>query len=383
MKIDVIFAIASGQPDPLILPFLSPEIGCKHLILLVSDWSKKNAIDLNIKTAIQPLGIKVDTVDLISDGWNDIQMLIEKTLFKYPESKIAFNANGGTKPMTLAAFEYCYNNDIPVFYVDKHKLDWLYPPHDSNFTSINIEKSLSITNYLNAHGYQVISTKETLNSRELKALVRDWSINEDKSAIGSLNYLASKERVKNLKVTLTADEASDNSNVCSYLDDLDRDGLIDLNLTNNSIRFKSEESRFFINGGWYELYIVMLLQQINKKHFDGKGSVISNMEVKPSKKLSKTVKNEIDVAFLLNNRLYLFECKTANLSSKQGRADEAIYKLGTILHELGGLHAKGCIMSYRDIKQLDKDRAKLLNIDIIEHTTSEESMENKLYSFIK
>ncbi len=383
MKIDAIFAIASGQPDPLVLPFLSPEIDCKHLILLVSDWSKKNAIDRNIKAAIQPLGIKVTSVDLISEGWYDIQRLIDQTLSLYPEAKVAFNANGGTKPMTLAAFEHCFNNDIPVFYVDKHKLDWLYTAKESDLFSIEIEKSLSITNYLNAHGYQVISTTEPLNSRELKTLVRDWSTNVDKGAIGSLNYLASKERVKNLTVSLTVDEASDSSNVCSYLDDLDRDGLINLNLTNNSIRFKSEESRFFINGGWYELYIVMLVQQINQKYFDGKGTVISNMEVKPSKKLPQEVKNEIDVAFLLNNRLYLFECKTANLSNKHGRADEAIYKLGTILHELGGLHAKGCIMSYRDIKQLDKNRAKLLNIDIIEHTTNEESMENKLYEFIK
>jgi hypothetical protein len=383
MKFDYVFAIASGQPDPLVLPFLTPEITCSHLILFVSEWSKDKGIDQNIKNAITPLGVQVTNVFLSSDSWSDIQNIIQQTVKNLPDKSIAFNANGGTKPMTMAAYEFCYNENIPVFYIDKNQLEWLYTAVNDNLTPVKIEQSLSINSYFLAHGYRVASKDEPLNSRSLKALVKDWASQKNKSAIGKLNYLASEVRVNNLQVKLNEGEASDNSDICSYLDDLDRDGLIDLNLSKRRVKFNSEGERFFISGGWYELYIYMLLQQINKKHFNGKGTVVSNIVVKPNDKLQKDLKNEIDVAFLLNNRLYLFECKTANLSSQKGRADVAIYKLGTILHEFGGIHAKGCITSYRDIIPLDKKRAKLLNIDIVEHSTSTESMEHKLYSFLK
>ena len=383
MNFEIIFAIASGQPDPIVLPFLTNEITCKHLVLFVSEWSKKKEIDQNIKNAIEPLGVQITTVTLPSNNWEDIQSVIQETKVQYPNKSIAFNANGGTKPMTLAAYELCFNDDIPVFYITKNQLDWLYTADKDNLKSVCINQSLSLNSYFLAHGYRVDSQEEPLSSRNLKALVTDWAKNPDKNSIGQLNYLASETRVKNLQVTLTNEEASDRSNICTYLDDLDREGLIDLNLSKQRVKFHSEPERFFINGGWYELYIYMLLQKINKGHFDGKGIVVSNVVLKPNTRVPNDLKNEIDVAYLLNNRLYIFECKTANLSSKTGRADEAIYKLGTILKELGGTHAKGCIMSYRDIKQLDKNRAKLLEIEIIEHSTSDESMENKLLNVLK
>ncbi|WP_298943916.1 DUF1887 family CARF protein [uncultured Psychromonas sp.] len=383
MKFDAIIAIASGQADPLILPFLSPEIECKHLVLLVSEWSKSKKIDENIAKALKPNGIKVTSVNLPSDDWAEIQNTLDRTLKNYPDKKIVFNSNGGTKPMTLAAYEYCYNENIPVFYVDNNKLDWLYNADMRNLKGIEIEASLAMSSYLVAHGYDIISDAPLFSSADYKALVNDWTTDKNKSekgAIGVLNYIASRGDKNKLTVPLEGKEKDENHPVGSLLDDLDRVGLIEL--FSEKIRFKSEEARFFANGGWYELYVCSLLQTINKRHFDGKGKIITSLIVKPTEKTEKEVKNEIDVAFLLSNRLYLFECKTANISGKNGRADAAIYKLGTLLNSLGGIRAKGIIMSYRDIDIRDTDRARLLNIDIVDHSNDIKVMEERVRKII-
>jgi hypothetical protein len=382
MKFDLICAIASGQPDPLILPFLSDELTCSHLLLFVSKWSKSKNIDENIRRALSSRGIKVTSVELPSEMWSDIQSVIETTLAEYPNQQVAFSGNGGTKPMTLAAYEYCYNDDIPMFYVDGHKLSWLYSANNQQLKTIDIEHSLPVEGYLLSHGYEVISQSAPLSSAACKDMIKDWVAGDKKEAIGTLNYIASRGNERNLTIALERNEASTGNPVCSLLDDLSRVGLIEF-VTDEKIRFISEEARFFANGGWYELYICMLLQAVNKKHFSGKGKVITSLKVRPLQKTKKEIKNEIDVAYLLNNRLYLFECKTANLSSKNGRADEAIYKLGTLLSSVGGLHAKGSIMSYRDIDLIDKERAQLLNISIVDHNRNPDSMQNKLFNLIK
>ncbi|WP_166368731.1 DUF1887 family CARF protein [Psychromonas sp. SA13A] len=384
MKFDAIIAIASGQPDPIILPFLSPQIECKHLILLVSDWSKNKKIDENIAKALKPNGIKVSSVDLLSNDWGEIQKTVENAVKGYPDKQIVFNSNGGTKPMTLAAYEYCYNEDIPVFYVDDNKLNWLFKAGIQSLVSVEIEASLAISSYLVAHGYDIISDSPLFSSSDYKALVKDWATDKNKSekiAIGMLNYIASRGDKNKLTVPLEGKEKDENHPVGSLLDDLDRVGLIEL--LAEKVRFKSEEARFFANGGWYELYVCTLLQGINKQYFDGKGKIITSLIVKPTEKTQKEIKNEIDVAFLLNNRLYLFECKTANISGKNGRADEAVYKLGTLLNSLGGIRAKGIIMSYRDIDIRDKDRARLLNIDIVDHHNDIKAMEDRVRKIIQ
>lgn len=159
----------------------------------------------------------------------------------------------------------------------------------------------------------------------------------------------------------------------------------------HTLHFVSEEARFFANGGWYEQYLTRLLRHINKEKFDGRGRVLSSVTFR-SKFMSekhKNMKNEFDVVYILDNRLFAFECKTADLTQDSdkyanlNRVDEAVYKLGSMLHDLGGLSAKGVIVSYRPVHELDKERAKLLSIDIIEHKTQKNLLVEKLVNVIR
>ena len=78
----------------------------------------------------------------------------------------------------------------------------------------------------------------------------------------------------------------------------------------------------------------------------------------------KPVRNELDVAFLADNRLYVIECKTKRF--KGGGADgpgaEALYKLDTLAPLLGGLGARAMLVSFQSLSEPDQRRARELGI---------------------
>jgi len=79
------------------------------------------------------------------------------------------------------------------------------------------------------------------------------------------------------------------------------------------------------------------------------------------------VLNEIDVALLKDNRLYLLECKTkrySGQSKKHSEGADVLYKLDSIRDLLGGLQAKAMLVSIKKLQQYHLDRAKELNIEI-------------------
>ena len=79
-------------------------------------------------------------------------------------------------------------------------------------------------------------------------------------------------------------------------------------------------------------------------------------------------RNEIDVAALVHNRLYLIECKTRSMqgdSDAAGPGAETLYKLDS-LTALGGLNTRGMVVSYQPLKQWDRQRADDLRIKVVE-----------------
>ena len=89
------------------------------------------------------------------------------------------------------------------------------------------------------------------------------------------------------------------------------------------------------------------------------------MEIQNAQK-GITQNNELDIAFLHNNALYVLECKTKNYNNKsEGQAQNELYKLET-LKKLGGLRTKTAFVSYRALKAHVRDRAKGADIKIIE-----------------
>ena len=155
MKFDAIIAIASGQPDPLIMPFLTPSIQCKELILLSSDNAIKNGWVSNIKDALKSKGIVITSVPFEqSEGLDDLERVLSHVISD-KSKQFAFNANGGTKPMGLIAYEHCFGEDIPVMYLEGNKLTWVNKA-DQQLEPLSIKQTLKDHEYFASHGFKII-----------------------------------------------------------------------------------------------------------------------------------------------------------------------------------------------------------------------------------
>jgi hypothetical protein len=78
------------------------------------------------------------------------------------------------------------------------------------------------------------------------------------------------------------------------------------------------------------------------------------------------VPNEIDVACLAENRLYLIECKTRTWQGRDAGAagNDALYRLDTLADLLGGLAARAMLVSYRDLPARVLRRAADLRVRV-------------------
>ena len=138
--------------------------------------------------------------------------------------------------------------------------------------------------------------------------------------------------------------------------------LLDLN--NEFIQFASDQTRFFVNGGWLEDHVFDTL--LSSRKILQIQDAAQGMEILRSV-TRQPVKNELDVCFLSNNRLHVIECKTKRFQQVD-HADspgaETLYKLDSLADILGGNHGKGMLVSYLPVSKWDRQRARDLQIEV-------------------
>lgn len=137
------------------------------------------------------------------------------------------------------------------------------------------------------------------------------------------------------------------------------------------LRFPDEDARFYVNGGWLEDHVYSVLFGLRTRmHHKGRSIQDFGRNLEVSRRVGvgkELVRNELDVAFLADNRLYIIECKTQRFDrspGSSGKGATALYKLDTLKDLLGGLQARAMLVSYRDLCSVDQQRAKDLNIRI-------------------
>ena len=64
---------------------------------------------------------------------------------------------------------------------------------------------------------------------------------------------------------------------------------------------------------------------------------------------------------MAHNRALIIECK----AKKQDQAQDAIYKLGQLVRQVGGLMARGLYVSARPVSDTDRGRAKEYGVDVL------------------
>lgn len=360
-RYDVQICLISGQPTPNLIPVLSPETRPKEVVLLVSEGMKKQAG--NLEDVFRRYQVR-SRREAIADPYDinavhtQLESLVEGIRKENPARSVVVNLTGGTKPMAIGAQTACFYKDVPYFYMNIENGEMqLHQLPDDAHTQYQLQGSLKMRDYLEAHGYRLEEKAphtSSGNENKTRQLLNTLGLNHNSfaEAIGWLNKLAHEaEEKKTLSVALEGEATPDRERLLREFSDA---GV--LTVKDGRICFRSEEDRFFANGGWLEEAV---FEEVNSLNFQ---ECKKNITVRSKE---NSTENEIDVAFMVQNRLYLIECKTSNFANDRQMEQNILYKLDSLSRQ-GGLNTRGMLVSYRKLTKAVRNRAKDLRIDFVE-----------------
>jgi hypothetical protein len=353
MNITTHLILVSAQPIPNLTPILDDTLRPKKVVMLVSpDMLERSKALENI---YKKRGIIVERC-LIDNPWDadHISDLVLDLLTQYPEGDIALNATGGTKLMSIAAYEAFRSCQLPIFYVhpEYDRLIWLSPKQPD----LDLSDRLKLKEYLMAYGASTVEipypTGVTAPIRQLtQQLLTD--IDRYANELSTLNYLA--YQANNPKLTSEIQDGPQSKpQLWELLELFETAGLCKIN--GHSLHFIDECARFTANGGWLEMHTYALC--LNLKKAIGIQDVACNITINRQPGGKAIVKNEIDIGLIKANRLHLIECKTKRF--EQGA--DVLYKLDSLRDLMGGLQGKAMLVSFNHLDKTSRARAKELNI---------------------
>ena len=128
MTIDTHLILVSEQAAPNITPIMDERFKPKNVVLLVSqdmtnraEWLEQIYTKRGIKSRRWSINNAYD-LEYIRDT-------VLELVAEYEDGGLALNATGGTKPMSIAAYEVFRELEYPIFYVHpkEDRVIWLYP----------------------------------------------------------------------------------------------------------------------------------------------------------------------------------------------------------------------------------------------------------------
>ena len=362
----------SDQPLPNILPVLHEDMKPEKVYLLCSEQQAKQGNGEAQKAVLEHKGVTVEVVE-VADAYDmeHIETAVNELINNHQPDEIVFNATGGTKLMSIAAFEQCLCGGIGVFYVQTPDVLWLNAPGSGSEEKPVITESLSLSDFLKAHGVDLLESEISPIVEPLKSLACSWANrageSEWESRYGAINYYARKaSEDESLAFSVPSNEQ--HGNLLKLLGELECNNLIEF-IEGEKHRFKDEASRQFANGGWLEAWVFDELQSLRTNH--PQISVVARnvtVQQRPGSTRSD-VKNELDVVAVVSHRMWVFECKTARFQGPQPdrrSGEEMVYKLASTMKNMGGLRTQGCVVSFNSLRNVEKSRAELLEIEVID-----------------
>lgn len=348
--------LVSDQPMPNFLPVLEPTLRPDRVTLAVSKPMRPKADAL--RAVFGSMGIPVDN-DISIDDPSEIaaiQAVLIDWLDAHADQDIALNLTGGTKPMSIAAQEAFRMAGKPAFYVDIRTDRATFIERDRPPVPLVNQPTLGQFFQINGTSVESYETSVALPNAKWSTLAETFAADIARWQV-PLGYLSKLAAEAEQDGCLECGRPREADSVARW-DDL----LVELygnELTRSldgKLSFRSSDARAFCQGIWFEH---LVFSRLRARPFDGK-RLWRNVKLLGAGDES----NELDVAALYRNTLYIVECKARNMT-RDGVVDAAVYKLAELTRR-SGLRAKGILASARPVRDADKRRAKAYGIEVID-----------------
>lgn len=339
MKVMLCLISEQHVPNLLGVHELMPD----RLALLETGGMKKSNAANNFVKALaiggQDYLTRYETVPLEGgDSIEETKRALEGVYRKYPGAEWIVNITGGTKPMSIGAYEFFrQKGNARIIYVsasDQSKaLDF------SGGGVIPLRHRTTVAEFLAGYGFDVLNPGSIRENEERSerwlGLAAEIAARSQSGSI--LGFLANLTRISNeRKGREKGLEISESDGL--FLNDA---RLREMIISIFGLSFDGEHLtgtldkyavRFF-TGGWLEVFTWGLLRGL-----DGVWDVHLGLQIG---KKGKKLQNDLDVAFMTDQSLRIVECKSgAQEHDKEG--SDTLYKIEAIRKQFGALR----VMSY-------------------------------------
>lgn len=256
---------------------------------------------------------------------------------------ITYNVTGGTKVMTLAAFQVATEHNSNIIYTDSKSIKHLSP---DNIPDIPLECKITIFEIIALQG-QIIKDavqfnlqKDAVEISAAKKVFEFWMKN--RYIYQGLRESIFGKKGDNDKITIPNfrrfDVKKESYNFeCS---EKDKAGLRRLQIWDNygtsilDVECKDPKS-LLLKGVWWELLVA---DSISRQFPDY--PIWRNVKFKPVEGKGDThVKNEVDILVNIGNKFLFVECKSGIFNS------DVIHKMNTVRATYGGEKSKAALVS--------------------------------------
>lgn len=281
---------------------------------------------------------------------------------KARDEQVKLNASCGLRHRLLSVYEIFRTYHWPIFVVEPNsdRLCWLYP---DGMDDSQVQDRITIDDYLTIFGargeFNDHQLPEQLDQK-LYQLGERWASNalELGPGLATLNYLATTCRKEQRLDVELSEKQQGYRELNMLLSDLVEAEIA--SYENGILTFANEDARRFSNGEWLETLVHSTVRQIQQ---DMPTIQDHSLNVQVYRQLGdREVRNELDVASVVNNKLHIIECKTKGMRDD---GDDTLYKLESLRDLLGGLQARAMLVSFRPLRHNDITRAEDLGLALI------------------
>ncbi|WP_038172754.1 MULTISPECIES: DUF1887 family protein [Vibrio] len=355
--------IIDQDPIRLVTPLLDNRSISKHIVFIGVSTQKDMFLRLHsvlAKRNITSEFFQIPNVATTSTIKQAVYTLAEDLKTRGEEVKL--NASCGLRHRLLSVYEIFRTYHWPIFVVEpsSDRLCWLYPDGQED---TQVQDRITISDYLTIFGARGEFSDHQLPAlldQKLYQLGERWASNalELGPGLATLNYLATTCRKEQRLDVALSEKQQGYRELNMLLND-----LVETNIASYQdgvLTFINEDARRFSNGEWLETLVHSTVRQIQQDMPTIQDRSL-NVQVYRQRG-EKEVRNELDVASVVNNKLHIIECKTKGMRDD---GDDTLYKLESLRDLLGGLQARAMLVSFRPLRHNDITRAEDLGLALI------------------
>ena len=323
----ILISLVSDQTIPNILAihhFMPDEL----LFISTTAMEKKNKVPDTLKALDRLcLEYKSNSILVQEDSILDCHKKIGNWIEEREDAEFVVNLTGGTKIMSIAAYEFFKDYSSKMIYIPISKNEFIVPfPKKRPREPVKLDLRLSVIEYLTAYGLTVVNEshldckrKEAIKRKELS----EWIAGNYDNLKNLLKWLCGILRNhRKEKQFILKDNFFDASNEEKQL--LSKLGFA---YDKGSVLKKLNKSEInYLTGGWLEEFCFVKVSELV-------GHGIDDAVIGPQIKNRLGTNNEFDIMFTRDNALYSIECKS--LEQNKDKKTDALYKVGALQKEFG------------------------------------------------